>query len=135
MYFTDDVDIINSVTDFSSSSSTDQLGDNDEDRPITSASLLSMEFMGSVVAMVVLDLVIIIGNAMVIAAVFTHSKLRCTTTNKFVVSLAVADLMVGIIVLPFSSANQVAYVSTTYNIEAGHFFDPVTHRPGYWWAL
>ena len=66
-----------------------------------------METIGLVTVMVVLDLVIVIGNAMVIGAVFTHSKLRCTTTNKFVVSLAVADLMVGLVVLPFSSANQV----------------------------
>lgn len=66
-----------------------------------------MEFIGPIAAMIVLDLVIIIGNVMVIAAVFTHSKLRCTTTNKFVVSLAVADLMLGVAVMPFSSANQV----------------------------
>jgi len=58
-------------------------------------------------ALVAVNLLVIIGNVMVIAAVFTHSKLRSTTTNKFVVSLAVADLMVGLIVLPFSSVNQV----------------------------
>lgn len=72
----------------------------------------SMDFIAPMTAMIALDLVIIVGNAMVIAAVFTHSKLRCTTTNKFVVSLAVADMMVGVIVLPFSSANQVGYTCT-----------------------
>ena len=51
---------------------------------------------------------------MVIMAVFTHSKLRSMTTNKFIVSLAVADLMVGLVVLPFSSANEVRLVTIRY---------------------
>jgi hypothetical protein len=84
----------------------DDDGDDDYGRQST-VRLDSMEFIGPIAAMIVLDLVIIVGNAMVIAAVFTHSKLRCTTTNKFVVSLATADMMVGAVVLPFSSANQV----------------------------
>ena len=67
------------------------------------------DFVLPMLALIAVNLLVIIGNVMVIAAVFTHSKLRSTTTNKFVVSLAVADLMVGIIVLPFSSVNQVSY--------------------------
>jgi len=58
-------------------------------------------------AFIVLDLAVIIGNSLVVTAVFTHVKLRRSTTNKFVVSLAFADLMVGIAVLPFSSVKQV----------------------------
>jgi len=46
-------------------------------------SLTSMDFLAPMTALIVLNLTIIIGNVMVIAAVFTHSKLRCTTTNKF----------------------------------------------------
>ena len=70
-------------------------------------ALWSIEFILPMLALVGVNLLVIVGNVMVIAAVFTHSKLRSTTTNKFVVSLAVADLMVGVIVLPFSSVNQV----------------------------
>jgi len=66
-----------------------------------------VEFFLPILALIAVNLLVIVGNVMVIAAVFTHSKLRSTTTNKFVVSLAVADLMVGLIVLPFSSVNQV----------------------------
>jgi len=66
-----------------------------------------VDFVLPMLALVAVNLLVIVGNVMVIAAVFTHSKLRSTTTNKFVVSLAVADLMVGVIVLPFSSVNQV----------------------------
>jgi len=70
-------------------------------------ALSSIEFILPMLALVGVNLLVIVGNVMVIAAVFTHSKLRSTTTNKFVVSLAVADLMVGLVVLPFSSVNQV----------------------------
>jgi len=78
-----------------------------------SSELSSFDFILPMLALVAVNLLVIIGNVMVIAAVFTHSKLRSTTTNKFVVSLAVADLMVGLIVLPFSSANQVILSTRT----------------------
>lgn len=56
------------------------------------------------------DLMVILGNMLVIAAVFLSSKLR-SVTNLFIVSLAVADLMVGITVLPFSAVWEVFEVS------------------------
>ncbi|XP_026313634.1 octopamine receptor Oamb, partial [Hyposmocoma kahamanoa] len=49
---------------------------------------------------------IVPGNCLVIAAVLCSSKLR-SVTNLFIVSLAVADLMVGVAVLPFSSTREV----------------------------
>ncbi|BES96948.1 octopamine receptor [Nesidiocoris tenuis] len=52
------------------------------------------------------DLMVILGNCLVIAAVFLSSKLR-SVTNLFIVSLAVADLMVGLAVLPFSAVWEV----------------------------
>ncbi|GBP90624.1 Octopamine receptor Oamb [Eumeta japonica] len=52
------------------------------------------------------------GNCLVIAAVLCSSKLR-SVTNLFIVSLGVADLLVGIAVLPFSATREV--------FEASHF--------------
>lgn len=46
-----------------------------------------------------------LGNLMVIIAVFTHKRLQ-TVTNTFVVSLAVADIMVAILVMPFGIYQQ-----------------------------
>jgi len=74
----------------------------------TPLRLDTARFIAPMTALICLNLVIIVGNVMVIMAVFTHSKLRSMTTNKFIVSLAVADLMVGLVVLPFSSANEVS---------------------------
>lgn len=61
-----------------------------------------------------IDLMVIVGNCLVIAAVYISSKLR-SVTNLFIVSLAVADLMVGLAVLPFSATWEVFKV-VTYNI-------------------
>lgn len=74
----------------------------------------SSGFIGPMSAVLVLDLLVVVGNSLVVTAVFTHAKLRRSTTNRFIVSLAVADLMVGLLVLPFSSANEVGY-NYSYN--------------------
>jgi octopamine receptor len=69
---------------------------------------------GQLVTLTVLLLItvmVIVGNCLVIAAVFISTKLR-SVTNLFIVSLAVADLMVGLTVLPFSSTLEVFQVST-----------------------
>lgn len=50
------------------------------------------------------------GNCLVIAAVLCSSKLR-SVTNLFIVSLAVADLLVGVAVLPFSATREVFEVN------------------------
>jgi len=70
----------------------------------------------AILALLLLNMAVVAGNALVIMAVFAHSKLRRMTTNRFIVSLAVADLMVGIVVLPFSSVNEVRrFLESTFN--------------------
>ena len=58
----------------------------------------------------VINVMVVVGNILVIAAVHQSSKLR-SVTNLFIVSLAVADLLVGLAVLPFSSTLEVSKVS------------------------
>ncbi|XP_052772667.1 octopamine receptor 1-like [Mya arenaria] len=53
-----------------------------------------------------IDLAVVLGNSLVITAVFTTRKLR-TVTNIFIVSLACADLLLGFAVLPFSISVEV----------------------------
>ena len=62
----------------------------------------------SVLALI--DVMVIVGNCLVIAAVYYTSKLR-SVTNFFIVSLAVADLLVGVAVLPFSSTWEIYKVN------------------------
>lgn len=56
-----------------------------------------------------INVLVIFGNLLVMVAVLASTKLR-TVTNYFVVSLAVADLSVGIIVLPYSIVLEVLEV-------------------------
>lgn len=51
-------------------------------------------------------LLVISGNSLVIAAVFCSNKLR-SVTNYLIVNLAIADLLVGLTVLPFSAIWEV----------------------------
>jgi hypothetical protein len=45
------------------------------------------------------------GNALIVVAVFTHKRLQ-TITNAFVVSLAIADFMVALLVMPIGIYQQ-----------------------------
>ena len=62
--------------------------------------------VGSLVPLGLVCLVVILGNLMVIIAVFNTHKLR-GATYLFIVSLACADLMLGLVVLPFSAMYEV----------------------------
>ena len=53
------------------------------------------------VVLALFSLVTIVGNVMVIVAVFKELYLR-SVTNYFIVSLAIADVMVGGVVMPFA---------------------------------
>lgn len=63
-------------------------------------NIISLAILGFI------DILVIVGNCLVIAAVFCSHKLR-SVTNFFIVSLAVADLLVGLAVLPFSATWEV----------------------------
>lgn len=56
---------------------------------------------------ILLIVVIIGGNLMVCLSVFTEKALK-TTTNYFIVSLAVADLMLAVLVLPLFVFSEVS---------------------------
>ncbi|XP_055526071.1 octopamine receptor Oamb isoform X1 [Wyeomyia smithii] len=56
--------------------------------------------------LIFIDILVIVGNTLVVAAVTSSHKLR-SVTNFFIVSLAVADLLVGLAVLPFSATWEV----------------------------
>ena len=74
----------------------------------TPVSLSSINFIGPITLLALLNVIVIFGNGLVVVAVFTQNQLR-TVTNTFIVSLAVSDLLLGIVVLPFSSANEVLH--------------------------
>ena len=76
--------------------------------PFDVARLLRATVVASVAMLALLTLIVIVGNSLVVIAVFKSRKLR-TTTNNFVVSLACADLLVGVMVLPLSGANEVLH--------------------------
>lgn len=78
---------------------------------------------GNLISLAVLafiNVLVIVGNCLVIAAVFCSHKLR-SVTNFFIVSLAVADLLVGLAVLPFSATWEVFKVCSAYSSASTHY--------------
>lgn len=55
----------------------------------------------------------VVGNVLVVVAVFTSRALRAPQ-NLFLVSLASADILVATLVIPFSLANEVSNTNTQY---------------------
>lgn len=74
--------------------------------PLDNVNFEDARVLGSLVPLGLVCLMVILGNIMVITAVKITHKLR-GATNLFIVSLAWADLMLGIIVLPFSAMYEV----------------------------
>jgi len=54
-------------------------------------------------AMLAVVMATLLGNTLVIAGVWRSDKLRSSVANAFIVSLAGADLMVALLVMPFSA--------------------------------
>lgn len=57
--------------------------------------------------LVLINLIVIFGNILVILAVYATAKLR-NVTNIFIVSLATADLLLGVFVLPYALTFEVS---------------------------
>lgn len=58
------------------------------------------------IAAIVLMIVVIVGNMLVIIAIATEKALK-SITNWFIASLAVADFFLGLVIMPFSLANEI----------------------------
>lgn len=71
------------------------------------------ELIGQVVFLIIILLVTLLGNSLVCTSVILYRRLR-TVTNLFVVSLAVSDLLVSLLSLPFR-INQMLNNSTWCN--------------------
>lgn len=75
--------------------------------PLIDQQLQNPIVIFAVICMIITNLVIIFGNVLVILSVFLYAKLR-TVTNFFIVSLAVADLLLGLSVVPYSLTQTVS---------------------------
>lgn len=78
-------------------------GGNDSVAPGDTGSHLLLLF----IILVVINLIVILGNILVIVAFYKSAKLR-NVTNIFIVSLATADLLLGIFVLPYALMFEVS---------------------------
>ena len=80
--------------------------DVDADAPIK-YNLVVAIILGIILS--VLDLTTILGNLLVCVTILSRRSLR-NTTNYFILSLSSSDLLLGIIVLPFSTINTLLKV-------------------------
>uniref|UniRef100_A0AAF5DM80 G_PROTEIN_RECEP_F1_2 domain-containing protein n=2 Tax=Strongyloides stercoralis TaxID=6248 RepID=A0AAF5DM80_STRER len=63
--------------------------------------------MITIVFMLVVMLMIILGNTLVVLTVYNDQKLRTQRQNWLIVSLAIADLLVGLLVMPLTTAYEI----------------------------
>ncbi|GMT02428.1 hypothetical protein PENTCL1PPCAC_24602, partial [Pristionchus entomophagus] len=65
-----------------------------------------LRIFSTISVLTVLVVIVVLGNSLVIAAVLLRRRLR-SATGLLILSLGVADLLVGTVILPFSIANEV----------------------------
>jgi len=92
-----------STETFDATAATSPAGD-DHPRHVTRYSWLRIGVSAAVV--IAIMLVIVLGNALVVVAVARDRRHLGGLQNWFIASLAVADLLVGLFVMPLSLANE-----------------------------
>lgn len=93
-----ETDIQNSLLE---SVSSQEIHDSNCSNPLEHVNWDDPALIGSFAALILINILVVAGNTLVIVAVFSSVKLR-SVTNLFIVSLAVADMSLGFMVLPFS---------------------------------
>ena len=73
------------------------------------------ELLTTVVTLVGIILATVVGNAFVIAAVLLERNLRSHVANYLVASLAVADLLVAVLVMPLAAVNEVCAALSAFS--------------------
>ncbi len=76
----------------------------------TATTILKVALMLTIVVATLL------GNALVVMGVYKSERLRASSANVFIVSLAAADFMVALLVMPFS-AIQVSFHKTSITLD------------------
>lgn len=79
-------------------------GNESVDTADVTADIIGVGFVA--VPMILLSMVTIVGNVLVVLSIFTYKPLR-NVQNFFLVSLAVSDLAVAILVMPFHVSNYI----------------------------
>ncbi|KAK5986304.1 hypothetical protein GCK32_019570 [Trichostrongylus colubriformis] len=69
---------------------------------VTVACLNLGEAMATIASMLTVMLIIILGNLLVVVTVYRDRKLRLQRQNWLIISLALADLLVGLLVMPLT---------------------------------
>lgn len=73
------------------------------DNPSDYYSVFVVTAVAKAVVMLTIIMAALLGNSLVILGVWRSEKLRSTVANVFIVSLAAADFMVALLVMPFSA--------------------------------
>ncbi|PIO66491.1 hypothetical protein TELCIR_11796, partial [Teladorsagia circumcincta] len=74
---------------------------------VTVACLNLGEAIATIASMLTVMLIIILGNLLVVVTVYRDRKLRLQRQNWLIISLALADLLVGLLVMPLTLTYEI----------------------------
>lgn len=73
---------------------------------LSTVDSLTLAFIIPTVLLIILNIMVVVGNGLVILAVIRYQRLR-NVAGLLIASLAIADILVGLMVLPFSAVKEI----------------------------